>query len=190
MMVSPILILGKGSNLDENDSSWRLRRFKTLQREAEACESALRSIAIFLHWSIHPEERKKRSGGGGGAHGGASTPNVVERGAGDEDEEDDGSEPSADSLHFGNVHSNRRSRVGLPNRWRNRRSEKYRVTIKAGDHTDEASASQPQALSGDAAGAAFARGGGEAAGSKYPTSSSPGRSRRCRSPRWAKSFFS
>jgi hypothetical protein len=130
-----------------------------LQHEKDACESALRSIASFLHWSIHPDERKKRSGGGGGAHSGASTPNVVEGGAGDEDDDGGAIDPIIDSHHFGEGHSNRRSGVHLPNRWRNR-SEKYRATIKAGDHPGEAFASQPQALSEDAAGAAFVKGGG------------------------------
>jgi len=144
---------------DENDGGWRFRRFEALRHERDACESALRSIAGFLDWSIHPDGRKKRSGGGGGAHGGVSTPSVVEGGAGDEDEDGGGIDPIIDSHHFGEGHSNRRSGVYLPNRWRNR-SEKYRATIKAGDHPGEAFASQPQALSEDAAGAAFARGGG------------------------------
>lgn len=129
-------------------------------RERDACESALRSIAGFLEWSIHPEEHRKRSGGGGGAHGGASMPGLIEGGAGDEDEEGDGADLNVESPTFREGQSDRRSRVGLPNRWRNRGSEKYHATIKAGDHPGEAFASQPQALSEDAAGAVFARGGG------------------------------
>jgi hypothetical protein len=154
------LIFNKASDFDENDSGRRFRRFNALQREADACESALRSIAGFLHWSIHPEERRKRSGGGGGGHGGESSPCVVEGGAGDGDEEDDDTGLTVELPHLREGHSDHRSRVGLPTRWRSQRSEKYRATIKAGDHPGEAFASQPQALSEDAAGAAFARGGG------------------------------
>jgi hypothetical protein len=138
----------------------RNSRFSLWERETYACESALRSIAGFLDWSIHPGERKKRSGGGGGGHGGASLPSVVEGGAGDEDEEDDGTDINVESPRLREAHSDHRSKVGLPNRWHNRSSEEYRATIKAGDHPGEAFASQPQALSADAVGAAFARGGG------------------------------
>jgi hypothetical protein len=139
---------------------WRMQQFEHLEHEKEACESGLRSIASFLDWSVHPDARKKRPGGGGGGgqHSGTSAPHVVEGGAGDEDEDGD-TDPTIETSYGGEGHSNRRSEVHLPNRWRNH-SERYRATIKAGDHPAEAFASQPQAMSDDATGAAFARGGG------------------------------
>lgn len=144
---------------DENSPDWLVRRIETQQREEDACESALRSIASFLDWSIHPDQRKKRSGGGGGSHGGVSTLRVVEGGAGDEGENGGDQDPFIESPRSGAGRSNRRSGVHLPNRWRNR-SAKYKAAIQAGDHPGESFASQPQALSDDSAGAAFARAGG------------------------------
>ena len=142
------------------NNKWRMQQFEHQEHEKEACESALRLIASFLDRSVHPEARKKRAGGGGGGgqHSGTSAPHVVEGGSGDDDEDGD-TDPVIEMPHVHEGHPIRRSGVHLPNRWRNR-SERYRATIKAGDHPAEAFASQPQALSDDAAGAAFARGGG------------------------------